>query len=60
MRGFNRKSKNRKIDKEERRLVNFLKEKGWGIFNGNMRGVGDGEYTFTREGKYGNRLYNGR
>lgn len=28
-------------------LVEFLEERGWGIFNGSIKGVERGEYTFT-------------
>lgn len=42
-------SKNRKINGERKRLVEFLEEKGWDIFNGSMRGDEEGEFTFTGE-----------
>lgn len=28
-------------------MVDFLEERGWRIFNGNVRGDEEGEYTFT-------------
>jgi len=43
-----RKSKNKKINKEGKKLINFLEERGWGILNGCTKGVEKGEYTFTR------------
>lgn len=42
-----RQSKNRKINGERRKLVDFLEERGWRIFNGNVRGDEEGGYTFT-------------
>lgn len=42
-----RKSKDKKINREGRELVRFLEEKGWGIFNGCVRGDEKGEVTFT-------------
>lgn len=42
-----RQSKDRKINGEKRKMVDFLEEKGWRIFNGNVRGDEEGEYTFT-------------
>jgi len=35
------------VDREDRKLIEFVEEKGWEIFNGNMRGDEEGEYTFT-------------
>lgn len=32
----------------EKELVHFIEERGWIIFNGNVRGNGEGKYTFTR------------
>ena len=32
---------------EGRKLVNFIGEMGWSIFNGDMRGDEEGEWTFT-------------
>lgn len=42
-----RKSKDGKINKEGRRLIEFLEERGWGILNGCTNGDEEGEYTFT-------------
>ena len=43
-----RKSRNEVINGEGRKLVNFIGEMGWSIFNGDMRGDEAGEWTFTR------------
>jgi len=42
-----RRSKDEKINGEGRKLLNFLGERGWHLFNGNVRGDEDGEFTFT-------------
>lgn len=42
--------KDKVINSEERILVEFVGERGWSIFNGNMKGDENtytGEYTFT-------------
>lgn len=44
-----RRSKDEKINREEKRLVEFVEGIGWGIFNENIRGDKEGEYTFTEE-----------
>jgi len=41
-----RASKDGKINKEGKKLLSFLEEKGWGILNGCMKGDEEGEYTF--------------
>ncbi|XP_071579341.1 uncharacterized protein [Temnothorax nylanderi] len=46
-RGGGRRSKDKKIDREGRRLINSIEERGWEIFNGNVRGDEEGEFTFT-------------
>lgn len=43
-----RNSKVGKINGEGKLLVHFIEERGWIIFNGNVRGNGEGEYTFSR------------
>lgn len=35
------------MNKEGRRLVEFIKERGWMLFNGMVRGDEEGEFTFT-------------
>ncbi|XP_024868251.1 trichohyalin-like [Temnothorax curvispinosus] len=45
--GEGRRSKDKKVDREGRLLVNSLEERGWEIFNGNVRGDEEGEFTFT-------------
>lgn len=42
-----RKSKDGKINREGRLLVEFLEEWGWAIFNGVTRRDEEGEFTFT-------------
>jgi len=42
-----RKSKDKTQNIEGRRLVSFLEEKGWGIYNGCIKGDEEGEFTFT-------------
>jgi len=42
-----RKTKDRVVNAEGRKLVNWIEENGWSIFNGSMRGDEEGEYTFT-------------
>lgn len=42
-----RNSKDSKINKEGRRLCKFIKERGWSILNGNIRGDEEGEWTYT-------------
>lgn len=42
-----RNSKDSKINSEGRRLCNFIKERGWSILNGNIRGDEEGEWTYT-------------
>lgn len=40
-------SKDEKINREGRKLVEIIEDKDWSIFNGNMRGDENGQYTFT-------------
>ena len=42
-----RKSKDKKMDREGRLLVKCVEERGWEILNGNVRGDEEGEFTFT-------------
>ena len=42
-----RKSRDEVMNEEGRKLVNFIGEMGWSIFNGDMRGEEEGEWTFT-------------
>lgn len=42
-----RRSKDRKRNKEEKRLVEFMKESGWFILNSGVKGDEDGEWTYT-------------
>lgn len=47
-----RRSKDGKINSEDRKLIEFIEERGWCLFNGNVKGGEEGEYTFTGvEGK---------
>lgn len=43
-----RKSRDKVINGEGRKLCSFLDELGWGILNGNMEGDEKGKWTFTR------------
>ncbi|XP_067217103.1 LINE-1 retrotransposable element ORF2 protein [Linepithema humile] len=45
--GRRRKSKDRKMNREGKVMVEFLEERGWGILNGCIEGEEEGEYTFT-------------
>ncbi|XP_070157223.1 uncharacterized protein [Polyergus mexicanus] len=45
--GKNRNSKDKKSNREGRRLVEVLEETGWSIINGNIKGDEKGEYTYT-------------
>lgn len=45
--GNTRRSKDKKVNKEGKMLVEFLGKKGWGILNGGTVGDEEGEYTFT-------------
>lgn len=42
-----RRSKNGKINREGRILVDFVEERGWSVFNGNIKGDEEGEFTYT-------------
>lgn len=42
-----RRSKDEKMNREGRVLVEFLEERGWMIYNGAIRGDEEGEFTFT-------------
>jgi hypothetical protein len=42
-----RKSKDGKVNREKRKLEEFVEEKGWGIFNGCTREDEEEEFTFT-------------
>lgn len=45
--GIIRKSKNGKINEEERKILGGLEKRGWGILNGTVEGDEEGEYTYT-------------
>ena len=45
--GGGRKSKDKRRNKEGRVLVRGIEEAGWSIFNGNVEGDREGEWTFT-------------
>ena len=42
-----RRSKDREVNGEGRRLCKYLRERGWGIINGNVEGDDEGEWTYT-------------
>lgn len=44
-----RRSKHRKLDKDGRILLEFIEERGWGIYNRVVQGDEEGEFTFTGE-----------
>lgn len=37
------------MNREEREMVRFLEERGWGILNRNIKGDKEREYTYTEE-----------
>lgn len=43
-----RKSRDEKVNKKGRMLMEFLEEKGWSIFNGVIKGGEEEEYTGSR------------
>ncbi|XP_020298257.1 uncharacterized protein LOC109862594 [Pseudomyrmex gracilis] len=45
--GTRRKSKDKKLNAEGRKLVNKIEEMGWTIWNGDTRGDEEGEWTYT-------------
>lgn len=45
--GKKRRSKDKKVNEEGRKLCRFLEEYGWSIVNGNIKGDEEGEWTFT-------------
>lgn len=51
--GKSRRSKDAKINKEGRNLIDLVEERGWSIFNGNMNGDEEGKFIFTGKRKYG-------
>lgn len=44
---MSRSSKDKKIDGEGRKLLEFMEEKGWEIYNGNIEGDKEGKFTYT-------------
>lgn len=51
-----RDSKDKKSNRERRRLVEVLGETGWSILNGNIKGDENVEYTYTGSRGNGDRL----
>jgi len=45
-----RKSKDKRKNKEGREMIRRIEEVGWAIFNGNVEGDREGEWTFTGGG----------
>lgn len=41
-----RKLRNEKVNGEGRKLIEFVEENGWNIFNGDMKKDEEGEYTY--------------
>jgi len=50
MEGRGRRSKDKKINGESRKLLEYIEEREWTILNGNVRGDEEGEFTY-RGGK---------
>lgn len=46
-RGGRRQSKDRKMNREGRKLVDFVEKRGWSVFNGDIKGDESEEFTFT-------------
>lgn len=44
----------KKIEREGRLLVGFIEERGWGIYNGVIRGDEGGIHVHRKEGEYRN------
>lgn len=42
-----RRSKDGKVNKEGKTLIEFIEERGWSIYNGVLKGDEKGEYTYT-------------
>lgn len=55
-----RRSEDKKIIKERKRLIEFVEEKDWSIFNENIKGDKEGKFTFVGEKGNSNRLCNWR
>lgn len=51
-----KKSKDKRLDREGRIMVEFIEERGWCIYNKVVRGDEEREYTFT--GGRGNTVIN--
>lgn len=47
---MSRSSKDKKIDGEGKKLLEFMEERGWEIYNGNIEGDKEGELR-TQEGE---------
>lgn len=47
---FERTSRHKEVDKEGRKLIKLIEERGWVICNGNTRGDERGEFTFSGKG----------
>lgn len=45
--GEEKRSKDKKLNGDVQRLIGFLEERGWNIFNGTVKGDEEGEFTFT-------------
>lgn len=47
MEGGGRRSKDKKINRDGRKLLEFIEERGWMILNGGVKGDEEGEFTYT-------------
>ncbi|XP_077273093.1 uncharacterized protein LOC143903409 [Temnothorax americanus] len=45
--GGGRRSKDKKINRDGRKLLEFIEERGWMILNGGVKGDEEGEFTYT-------------
>lgn len=55
-----RQSKNEKVNRKSRKLINLIEEMGWSIYNGCTKGDEKGVFTFTAGRGNTVRLYNRR
>ena len=42
-----RRSKDKEVNGEGKKLCKYLEERGWGVMNGSVEGDEEGEWTFT-------------
>jgi len=49
-----RRAKDETLNGEDKKLLEWVEENGWGIFNGCIKGDKEGEFTFTRKREFNN------